>query len=275
MKFLVQSLWILVLVANIKFGHGQDDPKLKEHYLDVGPGWSFTRVKDLGMSPLTYQGHHVFPTLKYLRNTEDSIVNKLELQFRYGKTQPKIYPDKTDSRVTSMRADIDYTQLRKAGTFFKDNYEWWFGGSWITFFAMRSHNNYSNNAYNYDFGTAFSLAGKVRRAFQLFGHLSAVNFQILVPVVTGVVRPRFASSRPKGIDPGESFNGKNFRQSMDIVTFNHYQRLNTKLYLRYFLDNGNYLQLTYAWDYYHFDKIEANELWAASHGVYFATGFKF
>ena len=241
-------------------------------YLNAGPGWSYYKVRDEGMSPLLYKGSAGLVNLA-LYDIRKKGRHLLHANFIYGKIKPSIYPDLSQSYANLMRIDIDYSYQRFVKSWHSGKTVLFIGLNWQTFQTVKKQAVYSNNAFNNTFVTSLGPSIMVLQRITGEKRNYLLTFQASVPVFALIQRPSFAFSIADGAYNNSYSYFNNFLKSLRPTTLNHYQRINTSLTLFYMLKNGNAIKLGYNWDLYNY--MPFNHVISGSHELVVATVFKF
>ncbi len=245
---------------------------LKGIYLNAGPGLSYYKVRDEGMSPLLYKGSAGLVNLGIydIRNKGRHIVNA---NFLFGKIKPSIYPDLSQSYANLMRIDIDYSYQRIIKSWNSGKTTLFAGGNWQTFQAVKKQVVYSNNAFNNTFVT--SLAPSVMILQKITGEKRnyLLTLQVSIPIFALIQRPSYAFSLADRAYENNNNYFRNFIRSLKPATINHYQRINSSLTLLYMLKNGNAIKFGYNWNLYNYSP--QNQVISGIHELVIATVFKF
>lgn len=241
-----------------------------ERFLNFGPGYAHITSKDLGMSPLKYKGSAFFFQMGFHKFSEKTH-HYLDLNFQIGLMRPK----NKSSNVIRYYAAIDYALHKPFLSSKWDKYRYFIGGSLLTMTAVREHQSYGNNAYNYDVMSGLGISGSVQRTIALKNRNIILKYQLDLPVVAVGSRPGYASPQPEGFyeEPGEIF--KSAMRSIEFWAWNRFFRIKNQFSVVYYLSNTNTLQLIYSWDYYSIRSIEANKVQTATHGIQLLTKFRF
>lgn len=243
-----------------------------KHYNQIGPGALYFQTRDKAMSPMIYNGAAGYIQAGYFSNNRDTILNIVNTFFGVGYTRPDHY-DYSAATALTFKTGIDYDHLRHVSKIGNTGIDWYAGGAWNTIIIYRENLRFANTAINYDFVSSLSLAAKFHRAVTIWNLDLDLDMKLNVPVISAIVRPSYASSRPEGALDNDEKYVKDFFQSIRIESLNNFQRLRSKISATYWLQNGNGLRLTYDWDYYNYSVV--NEVFAATHAVYASLFFKF
>lgn len=260
---MLKLLFIIIFTFFCLSAFAQEEPTPpKEDFLDLGAGWAYAKNRDHGTSPMLYTGSGISGRVGYIRQRK--VKNQITVQFYTGNIKRAGYPQRTLSNQEIIRMDINYMHLRPL-ELNDDRYRIFIGGAFTTTAHVRNHYLYGNNSYNYDVMSSLGIAGELTTDFSLFQKRFTIDGQLVFPVMSLVVRPYFASSRPPGFITGYDKQAKRFLQSAEPASFGSYTRLNTNLALTYNANNGNGLRLGYNWDIYSIYKYDINRVTAAQH----------
>lgn len=245
---------------------------IKGIYLNAGPGLSYYKVRDVGMSPLLYKGSAGLVNLA-LYDIRDKGRHLVNANFLYGKVKPSIYPDLSQSYARLLRIDFDYSYLRQIKSWNSEETILFAGGIWQTFQSVKKQVVYTNNAFNNTFVTSLGPSFMILQYINREKRNYLLTFQASMPVIAFIQRPSFAFSLADGAYNSNNSYLDNFFSSLKPVTLNNYQRISTSLNLFYLLKNGNTIKLGYNWDLYNYSP--ANHIISGSHEIVIATVFKF
>jgi len=262
-----RSVILLLLLSCLTFqGFGQ-----RAHFLNFQAGAGIGKVRDLMHSPLIYKGAQIPSELAYLRQTDTSS-RKIALGFTWGLLKPGINPELTDSRIERLKFRGGYTAYERVSKWEQRPVSIFLGGSWKNLLTFRS-GSFSGLSFG-TFASSISFRPKISYSLRIFEHRAEVSYSLGFPFLTFIIRSGYAGSPPKGFrgSPDKGFIGKSY-ESGKILRPLKFIRLKSDLRLAYYLDNGNFLSLSYRFDYYEYDQPELIE--SGSHNFMLGTAFKF
>lgn len=239
----------------------------RQRYLNIGPGFSYQKVKDLGMSRMMYRGPAFTGYTGYHFHTE-KFRSDLDVYLFAGEARAA-----SGAAAGLYKAELNYAYLRKLNFSFHD-VKWLAGGAVTNAGSVRQRYGYSNNAFGFDYFAAIHLVASAWRDLDVKGRHLEIGWGLSVPVVALALRPAYVFPGPPEFYDMELDYVRSTLKSFNTVSWGKYFKVQSSLTANYFLQNGNALSLTYRWEYYNYDAIPENELWAASHSFIFATKFK-
>ncbi len=266
-KYLFILLFLFLLSSNL---YAETD---KKRYLNLGGGWAYSGLRDMGLSPLYYDGNHGF--LSAGMNTERANrYNSFDIVFVAGNISPAINPELTDSEMLNMIVDIDFSHLRPAGSLFgNNNVKLFLGGSIRSELANYRHNLFVNNALTAYSISTLNLNGRITYSFKRNERNYLLAFHTQLPLAAGIIRPSYAYIIPSGFLNHSNGNFQGVISSMEFSTVNRFFRLNSSISLEYSLKNNNAFRIYYKWEY--FNHKNENQLTSATHGIGLQTMFNF
>jgi len=242
--------------------------KKKDRYLPFGLGVVNHKVKDDGMSPLTYKGFGLHYRLGFYGKNERKM-NFYNIGYSRGSISSKNYPSSVDVVKTSVfRIELDYGHLRRIKVFEAPKINWMLGGSANLFINGRLNLKMGNSALSYEGGLSFGLLNRFERTFKMRKRSIILSHQLNIPFYSLIARPGYAFI--PDIAANEYINVDN----TSGMTFNNFFRVNSLFELSYVLKNDNQIRLGYIWDYYSYYK-DYNDVQVAMHGIVLSTIFKF
>ncbi len=270
MRKTVKIIVVLLKLIILPYSAGANTGEPATKYIGIGAGWTYGGLRDYGISPLYYSGHHASGEAGYLIYS-DSLMVQIEAGYSHGTISPSIYPGPDGSKMKSIKASADLHYLRYAGSIAGDRIRIYAGGMLTSRFGYYEHNNLMNSARkNYIF-SALNLGGGLAREINAGSGRSMIIFTVEVPVVSLIMRPSYSYIRPEGFLNHNTGNLESFFSSIEISSVNRFTGAGTSLAIERKLNSGNKLSLRYRWEY--FDHKNPNRLKSALHGLSIKTLF--
>ena len=221
-------------------------------YLQFGGGIGSLYGRDEGMSPLIYSGP-LFNFVGGLFLEQQYTLHDFYYHYSLGFFQP----ENESSAAVGGRGEMGYQYKRKISS--EDaTFNWYLGADASLFSGIRAHTGYQNSMMNYEVMLSLSPAAQVSRNF-IFGKRDfRAGFNLKVPVVSLLLRPAYVTSIPPGFLDFSQLYGEALFESFSLTSFNDLVRVQTQLYLQYFLKNGSAIRGSYSWDFYHINNIPEN-----------------
>ncbi len=265
----VFSIFIFLFPVFIE-GYSEDR---KQRHFYVGAGWAHIGLRDKGISPLYYNGNHLFLTAGYNHRTEKTS-NQLEANFLYGNITPTIstiYPGQNLLQIQSFKSGISFSHMRFAGNLSGDKGFFFLGGIIGSQFTYYEHNQFANSAKNNFSFSTFNISSSLAYPLSLNARECDLSLQIYMPVIALIIRPTYSYIRPEGFLDHNTGNLQSLLNSIEIVSLNKFFGLGSELSFKYKLRNNSALRFGYRWEYSGHNNI--NQLKTATHGIILQTFF--
>ncbi len=238
-----------------------DSPAAK--FLGTAAGYTYGGLRDYGISPLYYGGHHITGEAGYYLY-KDSILFNIEAGFSHGTVRPSIYPGPDGSKMKSIKAGADINYMRYAGSI-GERAKIFAGGIMVSRFGFYEHNNLMNSAKtNYIYST-INAGGKLTREIDAGSGRYMLLVTVDVPVLAFITRPAYSYIKPEGFLNHNTGNIRSFFSSIEISSINRFTGIGTNVEIERKLSNGNTVRLGYSWEF--FDHKNSNRLKSALHGI--------
>ncbi len=232
--------WVCLLFF-LGFGAGAQDLKVA-----IGSGLTGCDLKNENMSPLTYfgigfQAHTgvIYEGKKFFHEMNSYLggVSTINLLAR------------PETLLRLFAWDSDYSCLFKLKEADKSNLTLHLGGALTQRFALRNHQRYSNNNVDTDYAISLALAGMATYSVSLKKHTAAVQWKLMLPVLSVANAPSYVGRSPEGFIMNEEVNPLFLFQNSEIVSWGRFFRMVSDLSLVWTLANGNAFFAKYHWDF--------------------------
>lgn len=271
---LIALCWLLMVPAmGIDTLAVSDSSDFPDKYLHLGFGTGYSSVRDIGTSPLRYQG----------------VLGRVN--FGYVSESPSRSWGINSDAFFSAGVAENYYQLNYISGTFNTHYlytipidsldmlQFQAGGSYSSAFAVTINSSYGNATLNIDFFNAFYISGRVIYPFTRpartlkiwFIHIRkpqrdyALSYQLDIPLLLINNRPEFSYVLNGLSTDFDIFSGHRF-----VGGFH----LRSNLGLTRYLKNGNAVQWSYIWDMFTTGSRDIYLLETASHTLQFTFYFK-
>lgn len=241
----------------------------KERYLSLHPGYTYLSVRDEGMSPLLYSGHHAAVSADFLK-ISDKKISDLNAGFSYGYIYPSIYTQSTPSYATSRTFSMGYSYLRKAKTV-NEKLSWYAGAGINNFSAYRTHKLYTNNAANYEVFSSLSFENKFIYDISPGANKSRFQYRLALPLLSWYLRPAYVSSNVEGLLEEYESAFSAVMKSGKWAAADKLLRLSSEISYTWYIKEKHAVQLSYGWNFYSLRSI--NPVKSANHTL--QAGFMF
>lgn len=266
MKKITFTICVLLLLGSLQ-------SQTVDNYLTFAPQWNYISSKDDVMSPLVYRGHHGSLRTGYKRINTKGTVNEVYGSFSMGYIHSDVYPE-FNSRAFSSMGSLTYRHIRTVtDSAFSLPVTFKVGGALHNVVYGKDNLRFTNNAFLMDYSSSLGIAARLGKEFELFGRAFQAHINGSVALLNYVLRPSFANSSPEAQLSGDYSGLKAFWKSAELKTISDFQQIATGLSLRYHLQNGNAVRLSYRWRFTHYKDIA--EMYRASHAISVSTHFKF
>ena len=259
-------IFILLCVLALS-GHAQ-----RSHYLNIESGVGIGKVRDRMSSPLIYKGLQVPSELSYIRQTDTSM-RRVNLAFTWGNLSPAINPALTADLYTNrLKMQAEFIAFSRITADDTRPLSVSLGGSWNNLLTFRDHYNTGMNIGEY--ASTFNFIPKVAYHLDVLRHKSKFSYSLGFPFITFIVRKGYADSPPEEFkkDNDDGILAKTFKSGELLQPFK-FIRLKSNLQFDYYLKNGNYLSLSYQFDFYKYEEPELLE--SVAHNFRFGTAYNF
>lgn len=268
-----QLLTGILLILFLASADAQENAQREAgHYIITGMGMSGYNSLARGWTPLRYTGASYLQTLGYRHISEGRRIQEVQLGGMFGLMSPAEEVPYNDPGATLITGDINYTICWPLAQLAREM-PLQLGGGFHSLSVMKSHENYGNSAFNYEFVNSLALSAATERPFTIWGQSFIAGFSLSLPVYSIVVAPSYNYAAPVGFTEEEGFLAA-FGQSLKGQSFEDLFRLRTGLGLDWLFDNGNILRLQYDWDYFDYYYIPDNRVQTAFHMISVNTLFK-
>ena len=230
----------------------------RERYLLIGSDFNLIKIQDRSISPLKYSGYSVGGMIGYkkYKNRRLSYVNITADGI--GNAKPII-----ENNVSSSLISIFFIDAHGAGMWnvLSENhpYRIYVGYSIRGMAYFRTHNNYTNSAFSYDFYGNMGVIGRYERDIKLLGKDWILSYDLEIPIFGYASRPQFSTI--------SNFIGQDLFEEdrFEWVFFTSFSVIYSVLGIQYKLKNNNRIGLQYVWLYYE-TKLNHNQIKLARHG---------
>ncbi len=241
-----------------------------KRHIGFGGGWEVGGLRDRGISPLYYSGHHALARAGYYY-ISDSTLAGISTNFSWGRIIPAIYPGPDGSEMKSIRGSLDFRLLRYAGNLFGEKIRLHAGGTMASSFGFYEHNNLMNSARkSYSFST-INVTGSLSGDINITGRDFRVSFTAGIPVLSFIVRPAHSYIKPDGFLDHNTGKLRSLFSSIETASMKSYTGAGTEISVEHTLDSGNKVRLAYRWQYS--DHRSVNRLETGMHGISVKTLF--
>ena len=265
---------IVIFLAAVFITHLTSAQSLpfKPRHFNLGIGATLPKFLDESSSALRYQGYaaSVATGLVWARpdTTARHIVNA---RFDYGQMSAFAF---RFADVNAFRFEGNYAYERLVKPLWKDRLLWYVGGSFNGLWTLWQFQNFSNNAYNNSFYFSLSPQTTIEYPFKLWKRNFQVSYSAFLPLLTFAVRPSYGTTRfPEFLDDERDEPVRQFLESGQLTSLNHFFRYSNTLALEYTLRNTNRLRFSYTWNFVRYN--EPRLVKSASHNITLSTMFNF
>lgn len=244
----------------------------KEHFLSIKSGAGIGKIRDRMISPLIYTGVQVPSEFAYIQETDTS-KRELNIAFTWGSLKPAINPVFTDSRMQRYKMQANFNSFDKVTNWSNSRFSIFLGGSWNNLLTFRD-NSFAGMTFG-EFTSNVSFKPQVNYDLKVLGHDFNLSYNIGIPFLTFMVRSSYAASPPIAFQKDNDDRGyiaKAYESGTLLRPF-QFLRFNSRLQGSYYLENKNYISVTYGFDYYHYSEPELVE--SVSHAFMLGTAFNF
>ncbi|MGM0579510.1 MAG: hypothetical protein ACQETL_02445 [Bacteroidota bacterium] len=251
-------------------GLGQDKTtgefQNQAHFI-TGIGGSYVNVMDEGISPLLYKGIGGGVILGHMQEKGNSI-NTSSAKFDFNNPSSSV----NNAEMYTFRLEGHYQRYWKLADDANKDWKIRPGFDFSAKWALRQHQNFSNNSQHIE--TRFSVAPAlmVARPFQLWNKDFELGVFTSMPLLTYATRPLFASTRFPASVNKEEVKFFDYVKEGEIISFGSYFKWSAQYYLYYPLKNGNGLRLDYFWSYESYKA--QNPIKTGEHSIMISTFFK-
>ncbi len=238
-------------------------------HVSAGVGYALYGMRDLGLSPLHYDGDHIFLTTSLQRHTGKAI-SIAEVSFMNGRISPDINPLLTTAEMKSMKLYIHYSYYRYTGSIL-NNARLYLGGSTLLHSASYRHNLFINSSINLNTINSLNLSGMISLPFAVNEREHLLELHLQAPVAAFIVRPSYAYIKPSGFLDHSSGGLESIFRSIEVATVDRFFSLNSGVSLKYSLRNNSALRICYRWEY--MEHSGDNPFNSATHGIVLQTIF--
>jgi hypothetical protein len=218
-----------------------------DKYFFIGLSLPITKVRDQAHSPQIYQG--LTPTFSI---GHDRIGQDIATRFAFSytlslmgltpKTRPK--PERQLSSADVSALHFSAAVYKRVGTYDKEAWNRYIGGSLTFTFDSRLYNLPSNNLFGYQINTSLNAVGFVQKKIDNAWHF---NYEAATPVISYALRPNHIGMPP--MTTGNfSANAKKMMSSGKIVTVNKLFRFYNRFSFEQQINDHRKRRYTYTWD---------------------------
>lgn len=270
MRKKVKIIVTLLILIGLPYSTGANTEEPATKYIGIGAGWTYGGLRDHGISPLYYSGHHASGEAGY-HIYSDSLLAHVEAGYSHGSISPSIYPGPDGSKMKSIKARADFQYLRYTGSVAGGRVKVYAGGMLTSRFGYYEHNNLMNSAKkNYIFST-LNLGAGLSREINIGAGKSMILFTFDLPVISLILRPSFSYIKPEGFLNHNTGNLQSVFSSIELSSLNRFAGAGTSLAIERKLNSGNMIRLGYRWEF--FDHKNSNRLKSTLHGLSVKTFF--
>lgn len=255
------------------------------HYLETGSGISFIKVRDEATSPLLYR-NLALPNVKLgLDFYGEKTIIGFHNDFVFGNLRNHVSSAWYESPLTSFYITSHLEMLfniKKA----ENELKLFTGPAWDNLIHFRVNDEYGNSGMNYDILLGLGIAGRMEypihipfREFNIVGipfsrkeRQISINWQLNFPLLNLLFRPAYGTILYPLFDNPDNYTIVDADNINAGIVRPFYVR--SEVELNYYLQNYNFLQLAYAWDFFSFNP-GFNKVQTAYHGIMFSYVFRF
>lgn len=229
-------------------------------YLEFSLGYTYQKVKDASLSPLTYGGHLGHIGLAY-RSLSDRWRNEVQLQGFGAKQYPlQGSPDNFSETLTfagrlHYRLSYKLSQAPGGTTIYG-------GIASNNLWDYRSHNRFGNSSENFTGIAAIGPSAQIQKTFHFWQQHWQLEYVLDLPLAAFVIRPGFI--KPLLNDEPST---------QEWAFWGDYFGLFSTTRWAWLLPNGNQIALSYQWEYAAYQPLNSVQL--AGHHLALSTLFKF
>ncbi len=221
-------------------------------HLIAGTGFTWHNTRDEGISPFIYSGRHNSFNAG-ISKRKDSYSSQLYFSLYNGQLHPVIYPELSDAAMKTHKINLNYFYLRNAGKIAGSNISLSAGGSIENSYVYHRHLLFDNSSINNSFYSKVSLSAMGSFPFTWEERDFILNYRLSVPVVTFIVRPSYAMSKPIGYLTSPDKHVRAFFESLEVSAINSFRGLRNRIWIERQLGSRYGLKLSYEWNYFSYN----------------------
>lgn len=240
---------------------------IRSRHIYAGAGYALSGLQDWGISPLYYDGNHIFLNVGWQRGSK-SATTIAEINFLNGRITPAINPRLTTAEMKNLKLNIHLSHYRLAGSIF-NTLNLFLGGSALLNSGSYTHNHFINSSVTIFAMKSLNLNTRISVPLVINKKDHLMEFHLQSPFAAFIIRPSYAYIKPSGFLDHSSGLTESIFRSIEMATINRYFNLNSGISLKYNLNNKTAIRICYRWEY--LEHSGDNPLTSVTHGIVVQT----